>query len=114
MPSRKDGVTRPVRRAMISAQIEIAVSSRCVRAPRSRPTGDISRSSSTRIVSARLGQPLGRFSCVVRLPITPMYPTDVASATTAGTSNFRIVGEDAHRRADRARHHARRTSGRAT
>ena len=41
--SRSDGVARPVRRAMISAQIEIAVSSG-VRAPRSRPIGDINRS----------------------------------------------------------------------
>ena len=41
---RSDGVARPVRRAMISAQIEIAVSSG-VRAPMSSPIGDISRSS---------------------------------------------------------------------
>ncbi len=43
-PSRSDGVTRPVRRAMISAQIDTAVSSG-VRAPMSMPIGDMSRSS---------------------------------------------------------------------
>ena len=65
------GTPRPVRRAMISAQIETAVSSG-VRAPRSRPIGDISRCESA-VGHARLAQALASAcSCVVRLPITPM------------------------------------------
>ncbi len=72
---------------MISAQIDIAVSSG-VRAPMSTPIGAWMRarpSSSTPASRSRAT----RFSCVRREPIAPRYPTSVASAATiAGTSNF--------------------------
>ena len=55
---------------MISAQIEIAVSSG-VRAPMSSPIGDISRSICS-VGDARLGRRSIRLSWVLRLPITPM------------------------------------------
>ena len=56
-PSWSEGALRPVRRAMISAQIEMAVSSG-ERAPMSRPIGAMIRARSTGSVDAHLGQPL--------------------------------------------------------
>ena len=72
VPSRSDGTRRPVRWAMISAQIDTAVSSG-VRAPMSRPIGEWSRSSWSAPVDAGLGQALpSACRACVRLPITPM------------------------------------------
>ena len=72
VPSRSDGTRRPVRRAMISAQIDTAVSSG-VRAPMSRPIGDMQPIELRRARARRLRPGAAiRLSCVVRLPITPM------------------------------------------
>ena len=82
-----DATCRPVRKAMISAQIATAVSSG-VRAPTSSPMGDITRaiSASESPCSRRRS---ARPSCVRREPIAPRYPTSVfTAATIAGTSNL--------------------------
>ncbi len=85
---------RPVRTAMISAQIAIAASSG-VRDPMSRPIGAMTRAARRR----RPPPPADgstRAACVRRDPIAPRYPTSVVNAATiAGTSNFAIVGQDA-------------------
>ena len=88
-PSRRTGRGCPVRRAMISAQIEIAVSSG-VRAPMSSPIGDISRSRSARRSTPASAQPL--HALVVGRAAA--HHADVADArwparpAPPGTSNF--------------------------
>jgi len=78
---------RPVRLAMISAQMEMAVSSG-VRPPMSSPIGAWMRASCSSVTPASRSRCV-RFSCVRRDPIAPRYPTRVASEPTiAGTSNF--------------------------
>ena len=76
--SRSDWARRPVRIAMISAQIEIAVSSG-VRAPTSRPIGDWIRAISSSDTPASRSRKI-RPSCVRRDPIAPRYPTRVFTA----------------------------------
>src|SRR5581483_1021605 len=85
--SRREGAWRPVRLAMISAQIDTAVSSG-VRAPRSSPMGDIIRAkpASSRPASSRR---FSRWSWVRRDPITPREPALVSTAAMmAGSSHL--------------------------
>ena len=77
----------PQRCWMISAAIEIAVSSG-VRAPMSRPIGEWMRASSSSVTPASRSRAT-RSLWVRREPIAPMYPASVLSAcTSAGTSNL--------------------------
>jgi hypothetical protein len=77
----------PQRSWISSAAIETAVSSG-VLAPRSRPIGERSRASSSSVRPASRSR-ASRSSWVRRLPIAPMYPAGVRSATSSsGTSNF--------------------------
>ena len=67
--------------------MEIAVSSG-VLAPRSSPIGERSLASSCSVSPASRSR-VSRSSCVRLLPIAPMYPAGVRSATSSsGTSNF--------------------------
>src|SRR5581483_2794563 len=87
VPSLSRPPRRPSRSATISAAIEIAVSSG-VRAPRSSPIGALMRASSGSVTPASRSAST-RFACVRRLPIAPMYPAGVRSATCrSGMSNF--------------------------
>ena len=95
--SRSDGTRRPVRWAMISAQIDTAVSSG-VRAPMSSPIGEWSRSSCIRVVHAGFGQPL--HPLVVGRPAA--HHPDVADprgerAEQRRHVELRVVGEYADR-----------------
>src|ERR671920_1496047 len=77
----------PVLSATISAAIAIAVSSG-VRAPISRPMGLLMRASCSSVTPSSLRRAV-RLSCVLRLPIAPMYPACVSRASlSTGTSNL--------------------------
>jgi len=77
----------PQRSWISSAAIDTAVSSG-VLAPRSSPIGERSRASSSSVRPTSRSR-VSRSSCVRRLPIAPMYPAGVRSATSSsGTSNF--------------------------
>ena len=96
--SRNDGTRRPVRWAMISAQIDTAVSSG-VRAPMSRPIGEWSRSS-----SSALGRRRPRRGAAMRLScVRPAaHHADVADPRGERTDDRRnvelgVVRQHAHR-----------------
>ena len=77
----------PVRNAMISAQMAMAVSSG-VLAPMSRPIGPMTRAMPSSETPASCSRAL-RLSVVRRDPMAPRYPTRVSRADTiAGTSNL--------------------------